>query len=80
MYYWRVGDVSPMILRGGLGYTDIWMNEVMSETDTHLRAIFADTWQYTTPCFPQDYSLTQEEADAVALISGELQAMLNRWK
>ena len=78
VYYWRVGDVSPMILRGGLGYTDIWMNEVMSETDTHLRAIFADTWQYTTPCFPQDYSLTQEEADAVALISGELQAYVEQ--
>ena len=55
------------------------MNEVMSETDTpRLRAIFADTWQYTAPLPSRIIRLTQEEVDAVALISGELQAYVEQ--
>ena len=78
VYYWRIGSVAPMILRGGMGYTQIWMDEVMSDTDTHLRAIFADTWQYTTPCFPQAYSLSQDESDELALITGELETYVDQ--
>lgn len=78
VYYWRIGAVAPMALRGGLGYSETWMNEVMSDTDTHLRAIYADTWQYTVPCFPQEYSLTQEEADELALISTELKTYVDQ--
>lgn len=78
VYYWRIADVSPLNLRGGMGYTETFMNEVMSATDTHLRAIYTDTWQYTVPCFPQVYSLSGEEMDEISLISSELSTYVDQ--
>lgn len=73
VYYWRIGAVAPTCIRGGWGYSDIFQKEQMADTDVHLRAIYKDFWDITTPCFPQSYSLLSEEIDELSLIATELE-------
>ena len=78
VYYWRIGAVAPTCIRGGWGYSDIFQKEQMAPTDVHLRAIYKDFWDLTTPCFPQAYSLTAEESDELSLITPELETYVSQ--
>ena len=78
VYYWRIGAVAPTCIRGGWGYSDTFQKEQMAPTDVHLRAIYKDFWDLTTPCFPQAYSLTAEESDELSLITPELETYVSQ--